>query len=150
MANTAGQCHALTGCYGQHRRPAARSNWLFYGQHRRLRSTSCMIPEGASVPGTPRTLRKMFEIIACAWHLFDRDGSGCITMDEMEQRLDKNLSHKKKAMDAHKKHWNAPQKGFFTKRRFSEMDTDSNGVVTFSEFLHAFVSWAYDEEEEEK
>ena len=26
MANTAGQWHALIGCYGRHRRPVARSN----------------------------------------------------------------------------------------------------------------------------
>ena len=30
MANTAGQWHALTGCYGQHRRRVARSNWLLW------------------------------------------------------------------------------------------------------------------------
>ena len=30
MADTAGQWHALVGCYGRHRRPAARSNWLLW------------------------------------------------------------------------------------------------------------------------
>ena len=54
MADTAGQCTiALIGCYGQHRRPVARSNWLLWptpqgqwhaligchGQHRRPNRT---------------------------------------------------------------------------------------------------------------
>ena len=30
MANTAGQLHALIDCYGQHRKPVARSNWLLW------------------------------------------------------------------------------------------------------------------------
>ena len=30
MADTAGQCHALIGCYGRHRRPVARSYWLLW------------------------------------------------------------------------------------------------------------------------
>ena len=30
MANTAGRRHALSNCYGQHRRPVARSHWLLW------------------------------------------------------------------------------------------------------------------------
>ena len=30
MADTAGQCHALIGWYGRHRRPVARSDWLLW------------------------------------------------------------------------------------------------------------------------
>ena len=30
MANTAGLWHALIVCYGQHRRPLARSHWLLW------------------------------------------------------------------------------------------------------------------------
>ena len=30
MAGTAGQWHALFGCYGRHRRPVARSFWLLW------------------------------------------------------------------------------------------------------------------------
>ena len=30
MANTTGQWHTLIDCYGRHRRPVARSNWLIW------------------------------------------------------------------------------------------------------------------------
>ncbi len=88
-----------------------------------------------------------------AFLYFDVDGRGSITRQNVEQALggsgERSGSHRGEA-NAH-----APQHapslaggGNASRRRFSEMDFDHNGRVSFPEFVAALESWAGVEEEE--
>jgi len=118
---------------------------------KRLRSTGSLL--GKNNDEENIKLHKMFEIIACAWHIFDRDASGSITLDEMKDSLKKNLNHspsnKKRHKMPKKKGGEDAASAFFSKERFLEMDANSNGNITFTEFLYTFVTWATEMDDDE-
>ena len=71
MADTAGQWHALTDCYGRHRRPVARSNLLLWpkpqaghgtarrGQEERRRRVRVAAMESGAIPRRGAALENM-------------------------------------------------------------------------------------------
>lgn len=71
----------------------------------------------------------------CAFELFDKDGSGQISAEELATVL-KNLNQKPSASDL--------------KEMIDEIDTDGNGLIDFDEFVDIMASKMKDNDSEEE
>jgi calcium-binding protein CML len=115
-------------------------------------SSSSDTDGGSKTPLDPDLIEKGQELVNAmqlvleCYVMFDKDGSGTIDRSEVMQMISEDESSK-----AGKKtgsHANA----LLSKDRWAELDWDSDGTITFKEFLFALFQWVgvNDEEEAQK
>ena len=89
-------------------------------------------------------VRKAFREVTSAYLLFDADASGNIDRDEVLQAVASKSGHWAKA------HEHRAMSSFMTDARWTELDSEKTGFITFQDFFLAFQSWAGMDDEQAK
>lgn len=100
-------------------------------------------------------LVKALKLVLEAYCLFDKDGSGTIDKNEVLAMVDeenrKAREHKKAAGGGGSRasENSGGGAGLLSRERWEELDWDSDGQITFKEFLFAMMSWVGLEDEDD-
>jgi Ca2+-binding EF-hand superfamily protein len=93
-----------------------------------------------------RHLVNALKLVLEAYILFDRDGSGTIDKNEVLAMVEEE--NKKAKAAAGKKRGEVGTSALLSRERWEELDWDSDGQITFKEFLFALLTWVGMDDEE--
>jgi calcium-binding protein CML len=109
--------------------------------------------DGSKTPLDPDLVEKGQELVSAmqlvleCYVMFDKDGSGTIDRNEVMQMI--NEDAERESTKAGGKKSESSSNALLSKDRWTELDWDSDGTITFKEFLFALFQWVGVNDEED-